>query len=251
MDHHKPNTLVPDEIIRPDVLLCCGEDEVEMLTELRSILGSETPRLAHSYRCYRFFLNSWFTLVWTGIGTGCLEPLLFEILGTGRVKRIILVGTAGATSSARERMIKGEAYLINEATLIASGIRPHDEKLLSPSWKGGALINLKTARIASSDYYYGFSLRDDPATIRLRSADAVLKEQVANTLSRVDLVDMEVAQFYHLCQVIGDPNLQFVAIKGPANAVGRFEEQSTHSASVLGSTLSKGLELIGFTNKND
>jgi hypothetical protein len=72
----RPNTAVKNEVLQENLLLCCGEDTTELLLALPEV---GPPLLYHVYRCYRFWRFDGFTLVWTGIGTGCLEPLMFEL----------------------------------------------------------------------------------------------------------------------------------------------------------------------------
>jgi len=74
----RPNTNVENSLLSERMVICCGEDAAELLQALRT----EFPRQEtayHEYRCYRFWKFAEFTLIWTGIGTGCLEPLLFEL----------------------------------------------------------------------------------------------------------------------------------------------------------------------------
>src|SRR5687767_8943729 len=95
MNPHRPNSGVSDEMLHENVILCCGED----FTELIQCFSESSLGIRHEYRCYRFLRFENFTLIWTGIGTGCLEPLLFEIFDVPIIKKIVLVGTAGAFQS--------------------------------------------------------------------------------------------------------------------------------------------------------
>jgi hypothetical protein len=75
-----------------------------------------------------------------------------------------------------------------------------------------------TASIVSSDFYYGFSPARRPGDYRHRLP--ALRRDFERLSTRVDLVDMEVGQFYALCRLIPDkPGLQFIAVKGASNAV--------------------------------
>src|SRR5688500_16227939 len=90
----RPNTMVNDAFLHQSIILSCGEDPSELLAAARTA-GLDKPCALHEYRCYRFWSFPICTLVWTGIGTGCLEPLLYEILRESRANKICLVGTAG------------------------------------------------------------------------------------------------------------------------------------------------------------
>jgi len=226
----RPNTAVDDAMLHTNILLCCGEDEAELLSALHS-LGIGKPTAYHNYRCYRFWLFPQFALIWTGIGTGCLEPLLYEILCESAVEKICLVGTAGM-SRPRQGLVKGVIYYLSEARAWASGVRPVDTKLLfRPNWSGSTA--LPAATILSTDYYYGLSRIDNPVLRKLRNLDSALAVDFVNILDTVDLVDMEVAQFYFLCSVFGKPGLEWCALKGPANSLEDFSDQMVISPRIL------------------
>ena len=245
MDTHvnpsRPNTGVADFLLQKNAILCCGEDANQLLTALRTVTDSR-HQLYHEYRCYRFWKFPNFTLIWTGIGTGCLEPLLFELLEPNIVQRIVLIGTAGAIST--EKVNLGSAYFINQAYLAAAGInRPNKTAPISHGFPRDCLAgaNLQDCSIISTDYYYGFSSDPSQRAIALRRADPVLAESLATLWTKAPLTDMETAQFYHLCKLLGQPALQFAAIKGPANKVSEasvatlevLEEALAHAFIVL------------------
>jgi len=223
------------------MVLCCGEDPSELLGALPF---KPSPAAYHEYRCYRFWRFQAFTLAWTGIGTGCLEPMLYELFepalisGPKTIRRLILIGTAGSLNPAGTT--PGQPYLIDPAYLGASAIGspPHqitarERQPLRP--RLGALVKraagLERRSIVSTDYYYGFS--HDPASAMLREADPGLLRAVAAASGVADLVDMEVAQFYYFCGLLGGPSLLYLAIKGCANYVGGFSEQPMNSQQVL------------------
>src|ERR1051325_59874 len=89
----RPNTLLPNGLLKRDIILCCGEDLQEFKAAIRAVFG--TPRTAHRYRCYAFMQAGSISFIWTGIGSGCIEPLLCEIHDEAQLKQIVLVGTAG------------------------------------------------------------------------------------------------------------------------------------------------------------
>ena len=92
----RPNTGVADDLLSSGtIILSCGEDITEVHDTFEPLLKA-LPRRFHSYRGYTFAQYRGFTLATAGIGTGCLEPFLYEVLPA--TKRIILVGTAGLVS---------------------------------------------------------------------------------------------------------------------------------------------------------
>ena len=64
-----PNTNASLELLQPHCILCCGEDVSHFLHLLPTI------QMYHEYRGYRFWRLPGFTLVLSGMGTGCVEPL--------------------------------------------------------------------------------------------------------------------------------------------------------------------------------
>jgi uridine phosphorylase len=252
----RPNTRVGDSLLHEKLVLCCGEDPTELMLALPS---AETPHACHEYRCFRFWRFESFTLAWSGIGTGCLEPLLYETLvvePNPAIREIVLVGTAGALPSQR-RIVHGRAYLIDEAYLGGSAltIPEHDLRLpragesirpLTPRLgtmdRRDVIEGLETGSVVSSDYYYGFS--KDPRSGRLRDRDEHLREAVESAWNKVNMVDMETAQFYYLCDSMSSHRLSYAAVRGPANTVGKFHEQVSFSLQVLRSSLEIAFRLL-------
>jgi len=240
---HFPNSAVPGDLLHENVILCCGEDCGDLLAAMGQITGAVPREPDHDYRCYRFWQEKDFTLIWSGIGTGCLEPLLFEIFQPGIIRRIILIGTAGSTG--KRPITTGEAHLISEAWLGGSAVSLSDEQLpLAPSFSFPSSLRLPSASIVSSDFYYGFYQGEDPVRLRLRDAVPSLRSDVARFYPRVDLVDMECAQFYWLCATVGGDSLGFAAIKGAANAVVQPGEQSSYGPLVLKNCFAAARELL-------
>lgn len=183
----------------------------------------------HAYRCYQFWKFREFTLLWTGIGTGCLEPLLFEILDAEIIQEIVLIGTAGAVN---ENLPLGSSYWLDRAYLGCTAILPISCEPAEPRW-ARPKPNVPSASIVSTDYYYGFSNIDSRRVRALQHADRRLVQALANFRNLAELVDMETAQFYHLCRVLGHPGLNFGALKGPANTISAVSEQTLHSETLL------------------
>jgi hypothetical protein len=236
----RPNTQLPFGVLTRDVILCCGEDLEEFKQAVVKAFGA--IRRIHGYRCYSFFRtrDAQTSFVWTGIGTGCLEPLLCEIASEPWLERIILVGTAGAVTN-RTRL--GAATLIRDARLACAGVSPKSRSALLPNWP----MAEGTASIVSTDYYYGFTLNKEWPARKLWAADSRLAVAVAKALRRADLVDMETGQFYHLCRVLR-PDLQFIAIKGATNPLADFSQQVAHSESVLCDAVRKAKGLLAKTS---
>ncbi|MEY4488847.1 MAG: hypothetical protein RIQ79_1355, partial [Verrucomicrobiota bacterium] len=183
------------------------------------------------------------TVILAPIGTGTLEPLLYELLNTGRVERIVLVGTAGRLGGTRGPL--GTAFPIAEATLSGTGLdREVHNQPLKPCWPEP--LAAPTASIVSSDFYYGFSPAARPGDYRHRLPG--LRRDFELLSSSVDMVDMEVGQFYALCRLIPEqPGLSFLAIKGASNGVDNHGEQNTHAPSVLFHCLVKAIGTLGLS----
>ncbi len=224
----RPNTNVPDSYLMKKMLLCAGEDPAEVLQTVELLVG-ERPFREHSFRCYRFWQFSTFTLAWTGIGTGCVEPLLHEILDDSSViEEMILIGTAGNIGGNENEL--GQPYVLRQAFLgptaylaLQEGeglVLEHGEGPWQPSWQ----VDGRSKAIISTDLFYDY----DPQTNK----------------HECDLVDMEVAQFYLLCSTLKRPRLKYVAIKGPANVVGEGGQQLANAQSVIGQCARWALELL-------
>jgi purine-nucleoside phosphorylase len=233
----RPNTQLPMGALQADVVLCCGEDLGEFKSAVAATFGR--VRLVHGYRCFAFLERGATSFIWTGIGSGCLEPLLCEIFDEPRLRRIILVGTAGAVSKSAPL---GVAMPIREARVACAGVAPKRDGN-PPNWPA-AFAKDQSQRIVSTDYYYGFTLKKAWPAAELWSADARLAKTVAKAVEKVDLVDMESGQFYHLCRTLR-PDLEYLAIKGAANPLADFSQQPLHSESVLHDALGKAKGLLG------
>jgi len=92
-----PNTNASVTNLRSDVILVAGEDRGEVLDVVRILIKSRIPT-SYRYRCYEFWPFRSATVILTGIGTGSIEPLMWEILQPRIIRRIILIGTAGLMS---------------------------------------------------------------------------------------------------------------------------------------------------------
>lgn len=233
-----PNTAARIELLHPNVILCGGEDP----SELERCIASKLPPVQETftYRCYRFWRSSDCALIWTGIGTGCLEPLLWEILLPGVIDEIILIGTAGRLPGSRLPL--GAASIVTEAYTGGTSLDElYAKRPIHPRYSIPA--NVPTASIVSTDYYYGFSTA--AAGGAYAGATAGLCEAVTEHYRARDLVDMETAQFYHFCHAFDwRGRLRFVSIKSAANEVENSLQQLSNSASVLRSSITLALQLL-------
>ena len=223
--------------MQKNILLSCGEDTKELLTPLADI---EEFSDYHEYRCYKFWKFSTFTLIWTGFGTSCLEPLLWEILKPNIAERIILFGSSGNLPQSRAEL--GKAYIITEAylALTAIDVLAHGEPF-RPAYP--LPKDCTTASIVSTDLFYGFSplalTNEYPIDI------GTYREKLDRHFDATDMVDMEVAQFYYFCKAFaGNRPLQYVAVKGPSNVLGDTDQQIIRSSDINRSTLQLAMRLL-------
>lgn len=235
-----PNAQLHCDQIRPSVILCCGEDKGAFLDALAT-LGFPTATPVSEFRSYSVWTLPSVTLILSAIGTGSLEPLLYELIATERAERIILVGTAGSLGA--KRLPLGVAYPIAEAHLAGTGLdREVSGQTLRPEWPDFPAG--PSATIVSSDFYYGFSPALAPGDYRHRLPG--LRADFLRLSASVDLVDMEVGQFYALCRLIpSQPGLRFLAFKGASNAVDNHNEQNDNAPAVLRHSLRQALAALG------
>jgi len=223
-----PNTAAPVSILHNDCILCAGEDQEEFLAALHAA-GMRDPTTHSSYRGYHFWRFQKCCAILTGIGTGSLEPALWEILQPGIVKRIILMGTAGIMPGACVEI--GQPYFIGRAWPAGTGIDALAVDLpLRPRWNIGPAILVASS--VSTDFYYGFGIK--LATGEYPIPTGALHELFAmHTRQGTQLVEMEVAQFYFFCGHFGNDHLQYAAIKAPANSILDVGKQLSNSRNAL------------------
>jgi hypothetical protein len=241
MDHPLPtlgpNTNAPRSLLGGDVIICAGEDRVELERGLNEF-GLANNHF--QYRCYQWWRTGDLTVIWTGIGTGCLEPLLFEILRPRSVRRICLVGSAGTI---REPSCPpGTPCWIESAYSLGMSIdRWVGESALYPRWAQPLAHSLLRTTIVSTDFYYITS----PAGLE-RFAHRLppdFADRYRERLKTCELIDMETAAYFFFCDLFGDETLEeYVAVKGASNSVEHQEEQVTHSARVVQQSLRAAIE---------
>jgi hypothetical protein len=242
----RPNTALPDGFLASNVILCCGEDARELMQAVSTIL-SEPPLRVHAYRCYQFWDYNEFTLVLTGIGTGCLEPLLWEILDRKTLNdsvpsRLVLIGTAGCLADSGF----GKVYLIEGAYPVGSGIEVDDSHLpFRPHFAGLEHVDLPRAEAISTDHYYACSPRtDDERVNKLHVLNPALAAGVNKHWKRGRLIDMETAQFYAFARTYGSAGTQFLAFRGVANLADQFETQCDYAVPVLTEAFRQAIDLV-------
>ena len=236
-----PNTNLPAEFLKPTVLLCCGEDSAEFLAAIQADAPRPIERQSH-YRCYSFWQYPDFLAGWTGIGTGCVEPLLFELFQAQQVKRIALVGTAG--KFAHSKLELGKTHLCDPAKCVYTGLdKIVGNTLLHPKLPPGFASMAPRAGILSTDLFYGFSGDAMKATFPLYNE--ALAKAYHDESSQMDLVDMEVAQFYFLCDKYGGRGLDaYLAFKGAANEMGLGDQQLANSQSTINACVQAALSAL-------
>ncbi len=230
-----PNTNAPAGIISDDCVLIAGEDPSMAEDAVAHCFGSCSWRYA--FRSYVFERREGVTTIYCGMGTGCIEPLLWELAESRRVRRLILAGTAGTMH--RCRVAPDGAYVIDAARAAAAGLHAIGlGRVHRPRWNPHAAF--PTATAVSTDFYYGFGHRVLDASHPLHATDLPRLFSEADE----DLVDMEVACFYALCRRFMPEEVQFVAIKAPANPAGQGESQLANTPAALERCLRIAVDLL-------
>lgn len=220
------------------VILCAGEAEADLLHAFRNVKAR--PVGIGQYRCYKFWKYPDFTLILSGIGVGTLEPLLWEILTPGVVKKIVLIGTAGGVTPHAPGI--GTSAIISEAWTCGTsldaevGMNP-----LRPNWKAG--LGMEVCSIASTDFFYGYSDRILDGSFR--ACQGPFKERYLAIRDKADMIDMEVAGFYYFSPFFDKTGeLEYVAVKGSSNALGKGEEMNHYAPAVMDDCARRALEML-------
>jgi hypothetical protein len=215
------------------------------------------------HRCYFAwrFEDRDLTVILTGIGTGCLEPLLFEILDDTKLsdekvaKRLVMIGTAGmikydhpdrpSGTPPLDESELGKLYVVQEAYVAGCAVAL--DVPVCPRFSGYEAAGLPSRTEISSDYYYAATLR--PKDSRRHTAQDMnpsLREGLENHWEKGRLVSMESAQFYHFARTYGrQGETEYVAIRGAANFVDEFDTQGGHSGEVLRDALDAAMQILG------
>lgn len=243
---HRPNCALPAHFIQPNMVVCTGEDPGELVNAMRAVISAE-PEAHHQYRCYQAWKFNGFTVVISGIGTGCIEPLLWELLdheklGQGVAKRLVMIGTAGYIADSGH----GQVFLVDGAYPLGCAVHLSAEYLpLRSSFQGLEGCTLSRREEMSTDYYYAATpSMDDFRKVLAKQRDPILTECLENYWRAGRLISMESLQFYHFCSIYGQPGTQYVALRGVANLADQFHEQGDYSQNVLTDALKEALALL-------
>jgi hypothetical protein len=230
-----PNTNAPQELLSKRCVLVVGEDRRDVV----ALLGSP-GETSHSFRNYEFWKQADFTLVLSGIGTGCVEPLMWELLRAKVIEEIILIGTAGKMPGASIPI--GQPCAISDAFLGGTGLDQEGvSEPLKPRWELPA--GIPTASSVSTDFFYGFSPRVMAGEYPFGRGH--LRERYREHVRRgTQFVEMEVAQFYAFCDRFGHAELRYLAIKGASNELGDDAQQIAESASVIARCMEVATRLL-------
>jgi Phosphorylase superfamily len=244
----RPNCAIPASFFQEKMIVCTGEDPDELRKAMRAVFPGKLPRF-HQFRCYKAwkFTNPNITVVISGIGSGCLEPLLFELLDEKALgllvpKKLVMIGTAGYIADSGH----GHVFLVDAAYPIGCAVHLKEGALpLRPRFEGLEKSTLSIAAEMSTDYYYAATPSDDDTRkVAAKAADDDLKEGIKRYWKAGRLISMESAQFYHFCGCYGSAETQYVALRGVANLADQFHEQGDHSQNVLNQALAEAVKLL-------
>lgn len=242
----RPNTALPLSFFQSNIIVCTGEDPGELIHAIKTLFPGHRPR-HHQYRCYQAWKLPGVTIVISGIGTGCMEPMMWELLdhktlGDKRPRRLAMIGTAGYISDSGF----GEVYVVDGAYPVGCAIRLADEHLpLRPNFAKADTLGLSTAIEMSTDRYFTCTPdMSDERKVFAKSFDPLLVEELEKYWKPGRLISMESAQFYHFAKVFGLPDTEYVAFRGVANLADQFETQGDYSQKVLIDALRHAVNLL-------
>lgn len=222
-----PVTRIPAHMIRPDVVVCFGEDRREWD---RACRAAGLPLGEHEYRRVHAGANEHVLTVLAPFGSPAVEALLWELFEEGDIERMVLVGTAGSLGGYAGPIM--EAVVASPARQVFTSI--DDPREHTCAWPTG----LPEAACITTDRFYGMSTTDIPCEQGLvhawqewRDADAI--------------IDMESAAFYDCCRRFGPPELQCAAIRVVANEAANLAELPERSAAALEVAAKAAASLLG------
>lgn len=228
-----PSTTLPLDWVTPDVLLCLGEEYEEWDAALLTA-GLGRADGVHRHRAFTASVRKGILCLAGSIGSASVEKCLWDLLTTGRVRRIVLVGTAGNMPASSALM--DNAYVCSPAQSRHQNFDAPGPMTWEPSW----MPDLPRHAIVSSDRFYGFS----PLVEGPYPGEPALQQAWAEFRDADVLIDMEVAAFYHYCQAFGPADLLYVAIKAPANHVGDLDSMPDLSAPALDVAVHAGVAAL-------
>lgn len=228
-----PSTGLPVDMVRPDVLLCLGEEEDEFEDALDATGLSPGPLRTH-HRSFHGRVRDDILCLDGALGSPLVEKCLWELLSTDQVERIVLVGTAGAMPG-----FTGETSTAYRATP-AMSVYQNFDAAPEATWTPSIDVGLPDQGVVSCDRFFGFSAMIEAEY----PAEPGLVEAWNRLRDRDLMVDMEVAAFYHYAQAFGPPDLQYAAIKAVANRVDDLYALPRHSGQVMGLVVQEGVRAL-------
>ena len=144
-------------MLRPDVLLCLGEEKQEFDRAL-DLAGFERATETHRHRTFTAELRDEVLCVDGGLSSAIVETSLWELLRPGTVGKIILVGTAGTLPGFTQT--SGVPYVMDPAESVYQAFDAPPGATWSPTLN----VDLPKALCISSDRFYGFSAMGGPRT---------------------------------------------------------------------------------------
>jgi hypothetical protein len=138
-------------------------------------------------------------------------------------------------------------YLVEGAYTVGCAVELRDDELpVRPRFDGIENDPLSRAEEISTDYYYAATLDNtDPRKVRAKGMNRALRDGLARYYRPGRLISMESAQFYHFADVYGQPDTQYLALRGVANFADQFHTQSRYSRDVLADALRHAIRLLG------
>jgi hypothetical protein len=107
---------------------------------------------------------------------------------------------------------------------------------------GSDALGPPRAGICSTDLFYGFSSQAMDADFPLYSKALA---RAYHDTSQMDLIGMEVGQFYFLSDKYGGPSVEaYFACKGAANEMGQGEQQLANSRATILACVNAALALL-------
>lgn len=219
-----PATCLPSDMVRPDVLLCLGEEWSEIESALDAA-GMEAPVATHRHRTFTAQVRDGLLCLAGGLGSAVVETSLWELSRAGGVRRILLVGTAGALPGYRGAF--GAPHLMDPASTVYQNFEAPPGWTGEPTWH----LPLPTKECISADRFYGFS----PAALDHYPAEPGLQEAWSRWKEHDAFVDMEVGAFYWYAERFG--LREYAAVKAAANPLSDLDSLPEASHAVIGSVV--------------
>ncbi len=212
-----PVSMLPADMLRPDVLVCFGEDPVHWAQALEA--EGAKPDRRHQFRSVHAWCNDEGLTLLAPWGSAACEAVLWELTSQPGIERIALWGTAGALPGCH--LPTNHPYAIEQAIAVhVAGIPEGAASTPTLTARG-----LTTARAISTDRFYGCS----PTGAEARYGDPSGWSMVRN---RDALIDMETAAFYTFMQRFS-PRTGRIAIRALANPVTDLAVMPEHAPDAL------------------